>query len=500
MKSNANLPRLLLFFFICSVAYTLPDSPSDDAKLTSARVLFKQGKFQDAAAAYRAILEKDRSSAPAYAGLVQSYVKADDVVAADEASGRAMTALPQSALVHAVHADVYFRKGLLAEAEAEYRTALKLDDKCARARLGMGKILSAVSDSTHAKEYFTKAHEFDPDDGDALYHWAVLLPYPQNVSELEKHLSEYHSSPEEERRERQFVELVRGIGDREVWVGPKDTPENAIKLELLTPRPGTILGLGMRVKFNNTVNATLLLDTGTSWMTIPRKLAEKLGARKISDYAIEGVGDSGPGGGYFAWVDKITVGDVEFHDCVVHVTLKSNAAGVDGIAGTNIFSKYQVTIDFPRRELRLAQLPPSISAVGDLAVHPVTEGHAGTPFSFGHIMLLSTLVNHSLAGLFVLDSGANISSISPQMAQKLGKLQETANRVAGSSGAINKVSVLGDAVLEFSGAPEPKRDLAAFDPGSLSRQLGTEVSGFIGFDVLSRMKLRIDYRDGVVEF
>src|SRR5215472_19150415 len=107
-----------------------------------------------------------------------------------------MTALPQSALVHAARGDVNFRQGLLAEAESEYRTAIKLDQKCSRAWLGLGRIYSAVSLKKQAYEFFAKAHDLDPDDGDALYRWAIQLPYPSSVDELEKHLAEYRSTPE----------------------------------------------------------------------------------------------------------------------------------------------------------------------------------------------------------------------------------------------------------------------------------------------------------------
>jgi tetratricopeptide (TPR) repeat protein len=494
------ISRLIAWLVVGCIALGQQTPPASDTQLSSARSLFKQGKFQDAAAAYRAIIEKDESSAQAYAGLVQSYLKADDVPAADDASNQALSTLPHAAILHAGRGDVYFRQGLLTEAETEYRAGLELDKNCARAALGLGKVYSAVADSEHAKEYFAKAHELDPDDGDALYRWAVLLAYPQSADELEKHLSQYHSSPHEERREREFIGLVRGIGDRRVWVGPEIIKATEIHLDVLSPRPGTVVGLGVRVKFPNSASATLLLDTGATWMTIPQKLAEKIGARRISGYAGEGVGDAGPAAGYFAWVDQISVGGVEFHDCVVHVNTKNDASGVDGVTGANIFAKYRVTIHFPERKLTLEELPALKVIEGDRII-PRTNGDSGSAtFTFGHILLLHTSVNGTGSGLFVLDSGSNVSSISPELAKHVGKLSRSHSQITGMSGAVSDVSVLPDVVLKFSSMGEPKRDLTAFDPHSLSQQLGTEVSGFIGFDVLSRMSVSINYRDGIVAF
>lgn len=492
--------RLVVVLILSAMLSAQASPPGEADSFAHAQQLFKQGKFQEAAAAYRAILEKDKSSARAYSGLVQSYLKADDVPAADEAAAQALKAFPQSGVAQAVSGDVSFRKGLLSEAEAHYRAALQQDKNCARAWLGMGKIYTAVSRSDQAKEAFTKAHTLDPEDGDAWYHWAVLLPFPQSTDELEKQLSAFKSGAEEDQREREFIDLVKGIGNREIWAPSKNVNETEIKLDTVTPRPGVVLGLGLHVKFNGSSSSLLLLDTGSTWITIPRKLAEKIGARKIADYGIEGIGDSGRAAGYFAWVDKITIGDVEFHDCVVHVSARSDMEGIDGLAGTDIFDKYLVTLDFPARKLRVSPLPATTTAPGETLVHSF-EGKADAQvLVFGHILLMNARVNHSASGLFVLDTGANTSSITPDFARAAGKPHETAERVSGSSGAVNKVFVLEDAALQFAASPEPGSTLIAFDRRSLSRQLGTEVSGAIGFASLNKMKVSINYRDGVVSF
>lgn len=502
---KANVVRPLVCLLVTVLVATLlpgqtsPIAPAD--AIASAHTLFQQGKFHEAAAAYRAIVEKDRSSAAGYSGLVQSYLKADDVLAAEKASAEALKALPQSAMAHAISGDVYFRKGLLAEAEGQYKTALAQDEKSARAWLGLGKIYAIVSRQEQAKDAFTKAHSLDPEDGDAWYRWAVLLPYPQSVNELEKHLAEFRSTPEGEHREREFIDLIKGVGNREIWVESSSVKQAEVKLEVVTPRPGVILGLGLHAKFNNSASALLLLDTGSTWITIPRRLADKIGARKISDYGIEGVGDSGPAAGYFAWVDKITVGDVEFHACVVHVSARNDLNGADGLVGANIFAKHLVTIDFPARKLRLDALPESATPVSSEAfVRPFEAKADAQVFNFGHILLLPARVNRSATGLFVLDTGANQSSITPEFGQMAGKLRDTREHVTGSNGQVNNVAALEDAVLEFSSSSQRSDSLLAFDRSSLSRQLETEISGFIGFASLNRMKVSINYRDGVVLF
>lgn len=465
----------------------------------SARSSFKQGQFKEAAAAYRAIIAQ-KPSPEAYAGLEQSLLKLDDVSAAEAESKKALALFPQSTLTHTSRGDVNFRQGLFADADAEYATALGLDEKCTRAWLGEGKIQLATSREDQAMKSFARARELDPDDGDTLYYWAALQPYPQNVAGLDKHLAEFRSDPDETRREHDFVELLRHVADHKIWVLAKRVPQAEIKMETISPVPRMLLGMGLRVRFNDSTTATLLLDTGANWITIPRKLAEKVGARKISDYGLEGTGDSGPAAGYFAWVDKITIGELEYHDCIVHVSMKDMGT-VEGLVGTSFLSQYLVTLDFPAHRLRLITLPSSPSDAKEKFFSAAEENQPVRRFfGFGHLLLMPTQVNRSAEGLFVLDTGANTSSISPELARRAGKVRNATTHVSGVSGEVKEKFVLDGATLRYSATPQTLDQLIAFDRHNLSKQLGTEVSGFIGYDLLQKMKIAINYRDGLVEF
>src|ERR1051325_2740128 len=117
MKTRANMrtamrsrsvatPVLLLAVLLASPLRAAQTTPIAQANpLSSARALFKQGKFREAAAAYRSLIEKT-PSAEAYSGLVQSWLKLDDVKAADESSKRALGAFPGSPIIHAARGDV----------------------------------------------------------------------------------------------------------------------------------------------------------------------------------------------------------------------------------------------------------------------------------------------------------------------------------------------------------------------------------------------------------
>jgi len=252
-------------------------------------------------------------------------------------------------------------------------------------------------------------------------------------------------------------------------------------------------GYGLRVRLNDRATVTLLLDTGSSGVTITRKLAEKIGAQKLSEQALEGVGKSGPSVGYKAWVDKVTIGDLEFHDCFIHATPRA-IAEVDGTIGTDVFSKYLITLDLPVRKLRLE---PALART-DEGLSAQAEAFTQT-FILVHFLLLPTEVGKKASGLFVIDSGANANTISPELARLIPEMRAFNSPMSGASGVVNSAFIADDATLRFASVNRSDR-ISTVDLHSVSKDLGIEVSGQIGFSAMENMKLTIDYRDGLVRF
>jgi hypothetical protein len=54
--------------------------------------------------------------------------------------------------------------------------------------------------------------------------------------------------------------------------------------------------------------------------------------------------------------------------------------------------------------------------------------------------------------------------------------------------------------LQFSRFVQQNQDIVSLDLSDTSQQIGTEVSGMLGFSTLRRLEVKIDYRDGLVDF
>jgi hypothetical protein len=122
-------------------------------------------------------------------------------------------------------------------------------------------------------------------------------------------------------------------------------------------------------------------------------------------------------------------------------------------------------------------------------------------FRFGHSILVPTSVNDSKPMLFGLDTGAFSNILSLRAGRQIGKVNSDSRmRVNGLSGAVNQVYSSDKAILSFGHFRQSNQRIVTLDLSTVSRQTGTEASGFLGFAMLKYLDLKLDYRDGLVDF
>jgi hypothetical protein len=217
----------------------------------------------------------------------------------------------------------------------------------------------------------------------------------------------------------------------------------------------------------------------------------------------------------------------------------------DGLIGADVFSSYVVDIDIPGDTLRLTPLPRrpdetqvkaslASESAGDsddqeegpkeakpeqklaaeknsasVPAHRIPKDRYIAPemaqwariYRIGHDLLIPTKVNDSHSMLFVLDTGAFTNTMSTRAAREVTKVRtDDMMKVKGLSGEVNKVYSADKATLQFGNIRQPNEDMVTFDLSGMSKNLGVEVSGFLGFSTFRQLDMKIDYRDGLVEF
>jgi hypothetical protein len=219
----------------------------------------------------------------------------------------------------------------------------------------------------------------------------------------------------------------------------------------------------------------------------------------------------------------------------VSVLDSSSVVGSDGLIGTDVFSRFLVTLDFPGKKLILDPLPPrpgeaqtqmrlittgaqddnddSLAAINrspaaqnaprvlhDRYIAPQMQDYMRV-FRVGHDLLVPAQLNGKEFRLFILDTGANDTFISPEAARRVTDVyHESSIGVQGISGEVKKTYMAGDLTFRFAQLSERVHKVVAFDMSGTSREIGIEVAGFLGATTWELMTIHIDYRDGLVKF
>jgi tetratricopeptide (TPR) repeat protein len=526
------------------VATAKPVAANPD--LAAAGQLYRAGRLAEAEASYRALLKADPKLVPAHVGLVWTMLRQQKIDESLDAVNAALAAQPDSAALLAAKGDVQFRRGEMSDAEKSYLAAKKLKPKEVRAYLGLSRLYRSYSLYRKAYDELQTAHELSPGDIDVQRAWLVMLPRKERLAAIEADLAGPHPYDEEETRwMKDHLEFLKATADKPIHAcrlaGKVEGAE--AKLEAMYGDSLRMRGIGLSAKLNGR-NVRLLLDTGAGGIMVGRKVAEKAGLTRISSGHYGGIGDKGLQTSYTAVADSIRVGELEFQDCVVSVSDKRSVADEDGLIGADVFGAYLIDIDLPAMRLKLSPLPKrpedavattSLNSEGEEqgaaeqkeggATEQASKDQKSAPaqkpaqrlpkdryvapemanwtkvFRFGHSILVPTMVNGSNPMLFGLDTGASTNLLSLRAGRQVSKIRSQDQRpVRGLSGKVDKVYSSDKATLRFGHLQQENMDTTTLDLSAVSRRIGTEVSGFLGFGIIRQLRLKLDYRDGLADF
>jgi putative thioredoxin len=121
-----------------------PEAEGLSAAIEAAELMLEEGEVADAAETFAAILQEEPNSAPAYAGLVRSYLALDDVDQAEAVLNGAPAEISTDPLLEAVHAQITLaREAANAGPVAELQAASDADPDDHQARLDLAIALHA---------------------------------------------------------------------------------------------------------------------------------------------------------------------------------------------------------------------------------------------------------------------------------------------------------------------------------------------------------------------
>ena len=497
------------------------------ATLAEADRLLASGKPADAEMKYQAVANANPGSVPAQVGLGRALISQLKLNEAQKSLDAAIAIHADAPELWLTMGDLQFAQGKLGDAERSFLKAENLKHDDPAPYLGLARVYRAYSLYRRAYDNMKRAHELAPDNVPVQLLWFHSLPQADVAPALQAYLAEAKLNPQTTRVLQQYLAYVKRNTDapQHPCKLVSNVKQTSTKLYAI-PRAGSELGAsGIAVKLNNQ-ELHLAVDTGATGVLLGRTTAEKLGLKRLGYQPILGIGE-GQAGGYLAVANNIRVGDLEFQDCALRVTdAATPVTGQDGLIGTDVFSAYLIDLDIPGAKLKLSPLPKRPDAPeGSSALQTTrdsqqfeTEGAAANElpkdayvapemadwtkvYHFRNLLFVPTKVDDVGPMLFLLDTGSFANTLSTRAAQQLTQLRsDPSTHVSGLGGKVAQVYRADKATLQFGRYEQANQDIVTFDLTNMSRTAGTQVSGILGFNMLRILQIKIDYRDGLVDF
>ena len=494
--------------------------------LDQAKRLFRDGRFDDALAQYKSIIESGTgaTAAEAYAGLTRVYLKLKRPADAYSSAQTAVALGPLLATAHSALGEADFRRGDIYAAQTEFLFASKNNQADSRSYLGLSWLDQGTSNFKKSKRMIDLAFQVDPDDPEIRAAWIQTRPLTEHirwVQEVVASPSNYYSRAEKARLKQSLVLLQDRVEHPErtcSLVNPPDRLEMRLEpVETGDPQP---IAYGVRTKVNGR-EWLLPIENRAGPLYLSGREATKAGVVPIGRKDIIGGGDLDPPEGYVGFASSVQVGGLEFKNCYVtvaeHFDRGSTFDRMAGVVSAQTFSQYLVEFDRPRDKLLLRRLPPlpapedaeesAIDALDpdarffrDQFTPPEMEGWLRC-FRRNGVLLVPADVNGIRPLLLEVGPSMPVSYLSLDLARRAWPGKETrASPGFGVNGPISHTYRVGPVRIATGDLVAAFPTDYAMDTTLDSDAAGIEISGVIGLDMLANVAVTFDYRDGLVSF
>jgi hypothetical protein len=393
---------------------------------------------------------------------------------------------PRTAESVALRGEIDYRKGNFDRAGALYKEALRMNAKTARAHYGLGKLAIGKLKTKQAIQEMMRAIELDPKE--PLYRfyaseaWALEKNYAEQRKQIEEYIALNPSDPDRLAEAKAGLEMLKALGND---VASVDAPPNPAPI----PLRKSLNLVFARVMINGKGPYEFAVDTGASQIVLSEKLAGDLGLTPVTSTIMHGVGGGGKIDTKLYSVKEMTIGDVKIKNVPVGTfndPLVSQLA--DGIFSTAVLSDFILTVNYPGNQLEISRKRP--------AANPASE--VLPAWYFSNLLLVPVQVNGQHRGNFIVDTGAVTTVISHNMAATLGVDEKTPGAkidlgIAGVGGFEGVVLRVPNVTFKTAKNSETFPQVVSINLKEMSKMIGTEIAGVIGFDFLDEYKLTLDY-------
>jgi len=467
----------------CAVIASHPETP--------ASLAYGQGQYSHAEDLYGQAVNGSPQDLKVGAALVQTLLHEGEVQRAASQVNKMMAVDPHSAVTLTAQAEVQLHQGQ-PWLTLETLKAAEAADRC-YARVYLIRSYALRIDSMYATERaeIQKAYDIDPTDPDIRHAFLSVVSPAHEIEGIHEGLATMKDLDEDTRQKAQanMEGMMQLLTENSQTCKVQPSVESAtIPLTPFYLDPTHVDGYRLDVQLPQT-KVRLQVDTAASGLYITRAMAELNGLQPDPIAPQQTV-----------HADKITIGPLEFRDCIVGVSDTPFSGKSDGFIGTDMFASYLITLNQPNARLVLDPLPKQAGILpGDRMEAPELRGFSPVYHRQQFLMEPVTL-NNKERRLFVLDTGIRFSTMTPGVAHSVSTMKVNfTNPMQTVSGATMQVyREIFD--MQFANvALYHANHVLQFDPSAIEKNSGLQIAGMLGFDMLHSQVLHLDYRDGLVK-
>ena len=460
--------------------------------LSAAEKAYGDGYYPQAEQLYAKALSQRPQDATLAARLIESLLHEDKWTQAEEQLSAAVSANPNSAAVLTAQAEVQLREGEPWQAMKSLDAAATADPCFARVHLVRSQIFRLDSMYASERVELQKAYDIDVTDPDILMAWSHIMPAAQEIQGSTQSLGTMKDLDAETRaRVDNTIHSLMPLLYENSQTCKVVPAVSSATLPLLPSRSDGKHIDGFRIEVNFPKGAAKLeLDTAASGLFISKALADQNGFVRAVDAPMGTV-----------QADTVQIGPLEFHDCMVGISETPFSGNADGFIGTDILSSYLITIDPREQKLKLDLLPPESNILpGDRARSAELAGFEPV-YHRRQYLLVPVTIDNKTQKLFALDTGMRITAMNSETAHSVSGIKVNfTNPIKTKSGDTAQL-YRDNFDFQFAGMSlDRQAGILAFEPTVIDHNTSLDVGGMLGFDMLGRMTMHLDYRDGLVKF
>jgi hypothetical protein len=378
--------------------------------------------------------------------------------------------------------------------------------------------MSSESKRATAVKAIQTAHQLDPHDPEIRDYWWGTLPLQQRIAGMQQ-LLDSGSIKDEDLVTRMQMRLD-ALKERAAEPPQPCTLVSATKSaevplqEFIAEQNGGLAAAGRALSVDvNGHKGLLALDTGSSGFWVTKTLAEHAGLKPLG-------ANPDLQHRYRAHADRIQIGGLEFKDCMVRV-VDNAGRDRDGTIGTDVFSQFLVTLDYPMHKIKLDPLPaspqqaengaPALTTESADEANPESANNGGaTQDDSAHLtdryiapemkdwmpiyrvsqrLIVPVSLHPPDLRLFLVNTGWAVTVVGPDAAREVTKVDQ------------RPMGLVAQALdVKFGGISKHLMGVPALDMDTQSMWSAMHISGILGTDILEELTIRIDYRDGLMKF